>query len=343
MTSPDPGFAEAEKAARAFQIALSRIGASTVDSALTLWRRVPATKAAEVADDWLDDAVRLVMSNRRQSRDLALAYYRLVRALRTGSTIPDPNDPLPTEVTMADLREEFAKLIEETTGQKPGKESSGNADVIPIERISGINKSGDKEEARLEAEAEKEARIVLEALGTKNLQRQVEEIDPDEPARDVDEKRDKAHKKAGSRQAAAAARVAKNGGRGALWSLADRDKRVIGYVRASRTGTPCGWCAMLISRGLILYRSEQSATYGKDGDKYHDNCNCYAEPVYSEKDYKKSDRFDLNRKYEKLWPKVTRGLSGKAAVSAWRRFIRQQQKARPGGVAPDTDNAQEAV
>ena len=77
---------------------------------------------------------------------------------------------------------------------------------------------------------------------------------------------------------------------------------------------------MLISRG-VAYKSGRSATYS-DGDKYHGNCHCYAEPVFSYDQYADSSLTELNRRYAADWPRVTKGLSGKAAVSAWRRFIR---------------------
>jgi hypothetical protein len=64
-----------------------------------------------------------------------------------------------------------------------------------------------------------------------------------------------------------------------------------------------------------------------DGDKYHDNCHRYAEPVFTREQFATSQLYALNRRYGELWPQVTKGLSGKSAVSAWRRFIRQEQAA----------------
>lgn len=355
MTAPIGGFVEAQKVAIAFQAALIQIGIKSIAAALKLWRSVPPNRVAEVADEWLDDAVGQVMADRETTRDLAIAYYRLHRALSTGATIPAPGLPLPKTVTINELREEFARLVEDVgdVEYKPSRSdkiSVPQSTVIPIERIDGISRSGDKEQARIDANAEEEARIVLAALGTRSLQRQVSTINTDAPAKDVDEKRDKAHKKAGARQAAATDRLVLNGGREVVKSLADRDKRPIGYVRVSSTGTPCGWCAMLISRGLIFYKSQATAE-GKTsdaptvqsgdaqvGDQYHDNCKCYAEPVYSEKQYKKDPRFDLNREYSKLWPKVTKGLSGKDALSAWRKYFRTHMQ--PGDA--DTGDVQAA-
>lgn len=307
----------------------------------------------------------MVMTRRRMSRDLARAYYRLARALRTGTTVADPYHPEPTFVTLETLRREFASLAggsekpqegrpesaptEETdeASQAPDAPTTGDAEApadegsedpgrIRVEQLPGLK----ADEERIEREALAEIREALLNLGAKNLERKLGEINPEAPAKDVDQLRDQAHAEAGARQAAAAERVVMNGGRSTVWNHAQRDQRAIGYIRLSRTGTPCGWCAMLISRGPV-YRSEKTATYG-DGDKYHDNCHCYAEPVFSREQYRNSDLYALNRTYQELWPQVTKGLSGKAAVSAWRRFIRTEQKAAAQEARRSTTSVQEA-
>ncbi|MGW5130875.1 VG15 protein [Streptomyces sp. NPDC004135] len=367
MTTP-ARHAEADRAAVAFQVALTEIGAGTVADALALWKDVPVTSRASTATSWLRRAITLVMGRRRQSRDLARAYYRLARALRTGTTVADPYHSEPTYITIDVLRREFAELTGSAESPQEGRESAtpasppdssssaatgqaGEADEeaadsdqareddldrIRVEEIAGLREA----EERIEREAEQELRLVLEALGTNNLQKKVDKIDGARSADDVDQQREEAHQQAGARQAAAAERVALNGARSTVWNHMQRDRRVLGYIRLSRTGTPCGWCAMLISRGPV-YRSETSATYA-DGDKYHDNCHCYAEPVFSREQYDSSPAYELNRRYEDLWPKVTRGLSGKAAVSAWRRFIRQEQKAAAQEARRSQTSVQEA-
>ncbi|AXQ61065.1 hypothetical protein SEA_HANK144_9 [Streptomyces phage Hank144] len=372
MTTP-ARQAEADRAAVAFQAALTEIGAGTVQEALTLWGDVPATARASTSASWMRRAINLVMGRRRQSRDLARAYYRLVRALRTGSTVADPYHPEPTYITIDVLRREFAELAgesaerpQEERSDPPGssapdssssaasgatveadeeaeteapetdQESDEELDRVLVEELEGLREA----EERIEREAEEELRTVLEALGPNNLQQKVDKIDGGRTADEVDGLRDEAHRQAGARQAAAAERVAMNGGRSTVWNHASRDRRAIGYIRLSRTGTPCGWCAMLISRGPI-YRSESSAEYS-DGDKYHDNCHCYAEPVFSREQYNSSSAYELNRRYEELWPQVTRGLSGKAAVSAWRRFIRREQQAAAQEARRSTTSVQEA-
>ncbi|ATI18872.1 hypothetical protein SEA_SQUEAKYCLEAN_9 [Streptomyces phage SqueakyClean] len=374
MTTP-ARQAEADRAAVAFQTALTEIGAGTVQEALALWGDVPVTARASTSASWLRRAITLVMGRRRQSRDLARAYYRLVRALRTGSTVADPYHPEPTYITIDVLRREFAELTgeaaespQEGSSDSPGSSTSDSSsqaatgasgeageeapssssdqesedasdeelDRILVEELDGLR----AEEERIEREAEEELRTVLEALGPNNLQKKVDLIDGGRTADEVDGLRDEAHRQAGAQQAAAAERIAMNGGRSTVWNHTSRDRRAIGYIRLSRSGTPCGWCAMLISRGPV-YRSESSAEYS-DGDKYHDNCHCYAEPVFSREQYNSSSSYELNRRYEELWPKVTKGLSGKAAVSAWRRFIRQEQKAAAQEARRSTTSVQEA-
>lgn len=180
------------------------------------------------------------------------------------------------------------------------------------------------EEDRIEREAEEELRTVLDALGSRNLDKRLSQVDGDQAAKHADRQREEAHRQAGAQQAGAAGRVAMNGGRSTVWHHTSRDGRALGYVRLSRTGTPCGFCAMLISRG-VAYKSERSATY-KDGDLFHDHCHCYAEPIFSRSQFDGSGLFELNRQYQALWPEGTKGYSGKAALNAWRRFLRAQQR-----------------
>ncbi|WJN63184.1 MuF-like injected head protein [Streptomyces phage phiScoe45] len=363
---------EAEEASVAFQVALTKIGVGTIQEALKLWSSVPLNARAATSADWLAKAVTMVMTRRRMSRDLARAYYRLARALRTGKTVADPYHPEPTYITLDVLRREFASLAggseqpqegrsdtaptqetdstsrepeAPTTGadEAPADTDSEDSNRVEVEQLPGLR----ADEERIEREARAQLIEALMNLGPKNLEGKLADLDTEAPAKDVDRLRDEAHAQAGARQAATAERVAMNGGRSTVWNHAQRDRRALGYIRLSRTGTPCGWCAMLISRGPV-YRSEASATGGGavsnfgDGDKYHDNCHCYAEPVFSREQYRNSPIYALNRQYEELWPQVTKGLSGKAAISAWRRFIRTEQQAAAQEARRSTTSVQEA-
>ncbi|MEV5136255.1 hypothetical protein AB0K71_15705 [Streptomyces syringium] len=366
--------AETEEASAAFQVALTQIGAQTTAEALALWAEVPADLRAATAGGWLRRAISLVMGRRRQARDLARAYYRLARALQTGTTVADPYHPEPTHVTLGDLRREFAALAgttspphssradEAATGESGEASSRREGGPQPVDEDSSVSGEGEhlelddgedwekilveeleglrEEEERIERAAEEELRTVLDALGTQNLNRRLAEVDDQQSAKNADAARAEAHRQAGARQAAAASRVAMNGGRSSVWAHMRRDRRALGYVRLSKSGTPCGWCAMLISRGPV-YKSKASATFS-DGDRYHDNCHCYAAPIFNWQQFQGSELTALSREYEALWPKVTRGLSGKAAVSAWRRFIRQKHKAAAQEARPSTTTTQEA-
>jgi len=375
---------EAEEASFAFRSALARIGVATVAEAIALWSRLNPAKISATAGAWLDDAVTMILSRRGESRELAIAYYRLVRALRTGSTVPRPGEVEPTYIPLGKLRQEFAELIADTelawapagvptdeqdsvraeraqeaySDRAPtySQPSTGDDEAVRVE--TEFSSDPDEEIRRLEAEiaerdrlAEKEAELVMEQLGARLLEKKLAEAEKAKEADDRDAVRDGAHTQAGARQAAAAERIVLNGARDEIAARIKRDRRVIGYVRLPRTGTPCGFCAMLISRE-VLYLSRataggrsantESVLMGASGDDdYHDNCHCYAEPVFSKADYRDSERFALNRQYSAEWPKVTKGLGGKAALAAWRRYIRNQQ-AQARSRARSQTTAQEA-
>lgn len=341
---------EAEEASALFHIAMIQLGAKTLEDSLSLWQDIPPVKSGRATEKWLASAVRYVMRRRMRARDLALAYYRLVRALETGATIALPGQQNPKHIPLSELRREFnaylhpepvnpqpqgeerTDFVAEASDELDGKqlttedEHDENEDIL-VEEIDKL----EQELAQLDSQAEAEIEQALQALGPNNLDNKLNEIRDDITAAEADAAREDAHKKVGNRQAATSEREAMDGARGTIFHLTQRDKRALGYVRLSRTGTPCGWCAMLISRGLV-YRSEKSATY-TDGDKYHDNCHCYAMAVFSREQYSESDLFALNRKYAELWPIVTKGLGGDAAITAWRRFIRQEAKTQKPQVA----------
>lgn len=70
-----------------------------------------------------------------------------------------------------------------------------------------------------------------------------------------------------------------NGSRDTVKQLVYRDARCNGWARVS-AGRPCWFCAMLVSRGAV-YKSEQVAERGVDGDPYHDHCHCYAVAIFN--------------------------------------------------------------
>jgi hypothetical protein len=336
---------EAEQAAVLFHGALVALGAQAVGDSLALWQDVPPlpnVTSTRAVERWLATAVRYVMRRRIRARDLALAYYRYERALVTGKTIALPGQDNPPFMSLPELKRSFTTALNPDQASPSPEDNAGtdHGDQIPVEPLDGL----DGDLARLDQQTEQQVRENLLVLGPLNQDRKtrgVRYVEPDQ----VDQGRGDAHDKAGNRQAAAAARNVMNGARSTLFLAADRDRRALGFVRVSRTGTPCGFCAMLISRGPVLkssgreaslYRSNEGTgpkadgtivTYG-DMDLYHDNCQCYAVPVFSLQQFESDRVFALNRKYAELWPIVTKGLGGDAAITAWRRFIRQEARSR---------------
>lgn len=361
MTPTKAHVKEAEQASLAFHIAMTQLGIEAYQEAMDAWQSVPPTRTTGAAAQWLARAVKALLPRHRMARDLAFAFYRLNRALMTGSTIQLPGNA-GTSTTLGQLREEFADAVEEfvpsgaldynpRTGSKAtptdmrstGSISSGfdagkaqaavdsvskdrkdDDKKIKAEKIPGLTEAWVEE---IERAAQEEAQEVLDAVGPKDMARRLDKgISDDEPVKLADKKRTTAHQEAGQRQAASTERIAMNGARGVLHEVGKADKRAKGYVRVSRTGTPCGFCAMLISRGFVLYGSRAAAEMNADGDEYHTNCHCYALPVYSEEHYNTSPEFALNREYHALWPKVTKGYGGRDALNAWRRYFYAQRK-----------------
>lgn len=97
-------------------------------------------------------------------------------------------------------------------------------------------------------------------------------------------------------RAAATMKAAQSGARDTVNSLAGADHRAIGWVRVPHHPTPCGWCLMLASRGIVLYKSAASAR-----SAWHENCHCTAEPVFSRDHYFTSPQFAKNRALNMLW------------------------------------------
>lgn len=334
--------AEADRVELVYYWALNQLGNAMAVDALDLWSEVPATQQAARSSWWLAELLRLLFGFRREVHDLAIAYYRLVRALRTGTTVAYGDEQDGDLTSLEDLRQDFEAVVDEiareTTGQaeaptvtidlgaEPDLEPGDGNDVIEIEDVLDIDALIDEQNDA----AEDEATTVLDALGIQNLIDKLGELPDDADQQAADD----AHADAGNRQASAAMRIMLNASRGLVYDLADTDLRVIGWVRYSRTGTPCGWCAMLISRGVVYKTRAQAGGVLANGetktgeasgdqDKYHDNCRCMAVPIFGLEQYDGSPLFDQNRDYQALWNERIKGkFKGKAALTEWRRIIR---------------------
>lgn len=104
---------------------------------------------------------------------------------------------------------------------------------------------------------------------------------------------------------------------------------IVGWRRVS-SGSGCGFCAMLESRGAV-YKRERSA-----GFSAHDGCSCTAEPVWRREDEPPHVR-DLQRE----WAEVTQGYYGRDKIKAWNKYWRQKQARERIGMEGLRDLARE--
>lgn len=116
--------------------------------------------------------------------------------------------------------------------------------------------------------------------------------------------------------AAAVTRHVQNGGRRTLAAVPDQDKTTLGYVRVT-SSSPCFFCAMLASRGLVFGTDSFAASdprfVGDGTAKVHDNCSCSLKAVYT-----KSDKFyQATLQYTDMWRRW--GAGGGDAINNFRK------------------------
>jgi hypothetical protein len=111
-----------------------------------------------------------------------------------------------------------------------------------------------------------------------------------------------------------AMRVALAGGRETVAVAVRSDREALGWARAT-SARPCGFCAMLASRGPVY--KQDTALFTASGSKFHDACACTAEPVYG----RDADWPPGARELRRLWDESTAGLSQQDAVNAFRRAL----------------------
>ncbi|WP_018348218.1 hypothetical protein [Longispora albida] len=131
----------------------------------------------------------------------------------------------------------------------------------------------------------------------------------------------------------AASRHVLDGGRDLVHNAVKRDRLALGWARVS-DGSPCAFCAMLLSRGPV-YKTEYAAKYGDDGEDYHDGCACQPVAVYS-----RSDPWPGNgRLYEQIWKDHAHG--DRDPLNAFRRALNAQRQT-PNSTEPAPEPAAQA-
>jgi hypothetical protein len=158
-------------------------------------------------------------------------------------------------------------------------------------------------------------------------------------ADDVLNKATEAHGNSGSMGAGKVDKYGISAGRDAINDAIRHDDRVEKFARKLGPN-PCHFCSMLASRGWVYSKgtttTKRTTTVagnagnfeeGLDGRpldvrKYHDNCHC---TIISRWELQSKLPAD-NEFYQAQWPEVTKGLSGNAAMNAWRRWMYARQR-----------------
>lgn len=158
-------------------------------------------------------------------------------------------------------------------------------------------------------------------------------------ADDVLNKATEAHGNSGSMGAGKVDKYGISAGRDAINDAIRHDGRVEKFARKLGPN-PCHFCSMLASRGWVYSKgtttTKRTTTVagnagnfeeGLDGRpldvrKYHDNCHC---TIISRWELQSKLPAD-NEFYQAQWPEVTKGLSGNAAMNAWRRWMYARQR-----------------
>jgi len=89
---------------------------------------------------------------------------------------------------------------------------------------------------------------------------------------------------------------------------------IVGWRRVI-SDSPCDFCVGLLAQQGTIYDSEEAAEF-----EAHDGCSCTAEPIWARETEPPEVRL-----LQEAWDRVTAGLSGKAAVRAWRKHWRATQ------------------
>lgn len=274
---------------RAFEASLGRLSLGTVQDVSAWWEQVD--KAGDVAARFGE----VLVEPWDRGAVLGVAFYRLLRALQTGRTVPSPirGHAQGGEVTLGDLVREF----NEAAGLNALTASSLAGVRVQVDKQATSNLAALRDVDVRAAQALLQARLAAGEVSSGVV--------------------------AGVGQQAAAGGV-----RSVVRDMGDRDPARQAWIRVSGTGTPCAFCAMLLSRGAVYSGKHEALRHdvahpnGTHG--YHPNCHCYALPLFAGASIEGS-RFAVNREMRDLWYKDFggKGLKGK---SGWRSYYYRKFK-----------------
>lgn len=276
-------------------------------------------------------AFRLIPESRHPDtrRRMALAAKDLEEATEGIVPVPDeealPEDRFEAGRDYAEAAEGFSP--EETEDYAPDEVSdsewSRERDILieRLEELESLEKERRESASKALKELEEQLRKAQEAERAREREAIKKASSRTTPAATRKESAAQRRSLARAQRAAAIMRGAQAGARDDLNSLVKADPRAVGWVRVPHHPTPCGWCLMLASRGLIYYKSAASAR-----SAWHENCHCTAEPVFSREHYMSSPLFAKNRALHMMWRDHGFG-KGKRGERDFRNYFLSQYRA----------------
>lgn len=335
------------------------------------WATVNAANPAATSAGWLERTTRAITVGRRRSMELAKSYYQLSRALDTGFVLGMPDLPEGSEITLSALRGHFVGLLEKTAQLGLGETGTGDPDDQWVERllseglepnnarhdqflrsdlfdvINRVTDAMDSDDSllgvdrwlwandhdpeylagRITPELRKRA---VEALEAKNRRRKERDLNKQAAERQTA----KDHRQSGSAGGGIADQLVIQSGRNMIYAALRSDARAKLVARGT-SQNPCGFCAMLASRGFV-YVSVSTAGFISGGvSDIHPNCHCF--PIVRWVDVENDQLPALSQYFMEMWPKVTAGYSGAGARRVWRNWLAQ----RAAGI--DTHSQEETL
>lgn len=291
--------------------------------------RLEARGAAGLGEFWgrfVRRAGRLLGVRRRQQQRIALAGWRLRRALLTGRGAVSGRGP---GGTVEGLRAGFRDVVGEAApralrGQVADSQLPAGAPSRRVAPYRPVSSRGDdvvlpgddllgRIEEALRAEEAAAEKAFAEAI------RAVEARIAERLKADAQASLEEAVEAEEASVGLLGEEAANTAGRAVGEAVARVDRRVVAWARVaspSATG-PCGFCALMLSRGAVF---KTAKTAGR-GRQWHRNCRCRVEPLYSDSEYENDPRFDLNRWYRSLYDGEFAKLPRRERLTAWRNEI----------------------
>lgn len=335
--------------------ALARIGLGSGLVARSQWRRVNPLKPDD--SDWLLNATRTIVGGRQAASEVTTSFLRLMLALETGTTFG--RKPGVTSVSVDDLRKDFIDAVERVADFDWGSGRGTDTDLMwlssEFRAAGGRNQLGVEELVRALTDWQKggrssrtrvrlvdgvlpgdglntpnrvqeQLRALIRQVGAEGFAQRVARLKRlyGENAERYEKKLTEAFDTHSNLVAGLADSAVMDRSRRLAIDAADWMGGRVAVARGTR-GNPCGFCAMLASRGFI-YLSERSAIMTAVGKRYHPNCHCF--PIMR---VTTDDLPERNKFFQEMWPEVTKGHYGADARRVWRKWADSQRAKSLGG------------